>query len=227
MKNLQDTICNPLKISGDSKNILFTGCLHIGHLCNSWNVPLWRARGFDSVREHDAAIIKRWNARANDETIAFFLGDTMFGSGGAERFHIILDSLNFKELYLLPGNHTAGLRQVCDQVAGNSFPIGKKRVTLVTNYLEAFINGTPVVMSHYPILSWNGMARGSVHLFAHVHNNLDKSELGRLYLEKCRAVEVSYDAHPDFLSLQDIFDLVKDKESYAPDHYDSSTQNPF
>lgn len=103
----------------------------------------------------------------------------------------------------------------------------KRTVTLVTNYLEAFINGTPVVMSHYPILSWNGMARGSVHLFAHVHNNLDKSELGRLYLEKCRAVEVSYDAHPDFLSLQDIFDLVKDKESYAPDHHDSSTQNPF
>lgn len=225
---LKDLLHKPLKIKGLDENILVWGCTHFGHLCEKWDIPIWKRRGFDSVEEHDYKLIDRWNEKANENTQGFLLGDVIFGYNAEERLKSILKRLTFKDLFVMSGNHVAGYHQLLNSIENNElFLDGGKRVVFVPNYLEAFINGVPVVMSHYPILSWNGAARGSIHLFSHVHGSLSNSELGRLYLEKSKCLEVSVEVNPSPLSFADIRRATKNKEGFAPDHHTKDTQNPF
>lgn len=55
----------------------------------------------------------------------------------------------------------------------------KQLFTEICDYKEVQdnINGVncTVVLSHYPILMWNGQHRGWIHLYAHVHNSYDEA----------------------------------------------------
>ena len=32
-----------------------------------------------------------------------------------------------------------------------------------------------VILSHYPMVEWNGFFRGSIHLYGHIHNNIQNN----------------------------------------------------
>ena len=224
---MKDLFYKPLKIKGLDDEILFWGCTHWGHN-PQWENPIWKRRGFTSVEEHDYKLIDRWNELATDNTIAFILGDLIFGHQADERLISIFNRLKFKELYVMSGNHTAGFKQIFESCEHNiKYLDNGKAVIFTPNYLEAFINGLPVVMCHYPILSWNGQGKNSVHLFSHVHNSLGNSELGRMYLEKSNCLETSVEVRPYPLTFRDIRNLTKDKAVFTPDHHGPEIKNPF
>jgi calcineurin-like phosphoesterase family protein len=212
----------PVLETGKNHQILFWGCLHYRHN-PKWEIPLWKRRGFSSSEEHDAAIIDRWNSRASKETIGFLLGDNVFGYNAAESFRSLLNRLVFNRIYIMPGNHQAGWKQTFESLDENIyFAQHGGEVVLVPNYLEAYINGQAVVMSHYPILSWNGQAKGSWMLFSHVHGSLNKSEVGRLYLTNGLNKEVSVEASPYPSSFGDIKEWMSRKTLFSPDHHEKS-----
>lgn len=222
----------PIKVKTLDTNILVWGCPHFHHECKNWATPLWKTRGYNTLEEHDEGLIKNWNDKANSETVGFLLGDIMFGSSGERGFENTLRRLKFRTLYVLPGNHQAGWRQLfqktVSETKSNVWKDGDRDIIFVPNYLEAFINSQPVVMSHYPILSWNGQAKGSYMLFSHVHGNLEKSEVGRVYVNsKCRALEMSVEKWPSPASFKEIKEAIGKREPVSFDHHDSSTQNPF
>lgn len=128
----------------------------------------------------------------------------------------------------MPGNHYAGWRQIFEHCQENIYKINdNKKVIFVPNYLEAFVNGHPVVMSHYPILSWNGQGKGSFMLYAHVHGSLQKSELGRLYQKTTKSLEVSVDVNKYPLDFSEVRAALENKKIKQVDHHGSETQNPF
>lgn len=218
---------SPQKIKHEASDILFWGCMHIHH-DPKWAIPIWKQRGYNSSQEHDAGLISNWNKKASDSTIGFLLGDNMFGAGGAREFESVIGQLKFQTLYVMPGNHYAGWHQSFESVDQNILWIKTKQVIFCPNYLEMIINGQSVVSSHYPVLSFNGQARGSFMLFSHVHGNLEKSDVGRAYLNsKCRAYEVSVEKNPSPPSFKEISEILKKREPVSFDHHDSSTQNPF
>lgn len=224
---MKELFYKPIKVRGNPDNILFWGCPHIHH-DPKWENPLWEMRGFESVEEHDETLIDHWNFRANDSTIGFILGDIMFGKGGQRAFEDILDKLNFSELYICSGNHTAGFRQSFESIEGNILYLGNKKVIFCPNYFEAFINGQSVVMSHYPILSFNGMGGGSWALFSHVHGTLEKSEIGRLYKNSgLKCYEVSVEENPFPVTFAELQRFMVDKNGESVDHHGKNTQNPF
>ena len=53
--------------------IYFTSDLHFGHDRDF----IYKVRGFDSIAEHDEALISNWNSIINDDDIVFVLGDIM------------------------------------------------------------------------------------------------------------------------------------------------------
>lgn len=230
---MKDLFYKPIKVNSKDENILFWGCLHHGHNPEKWDVPLWKRRGFDSVEEHDYIEIKNWNSRANQETIGFLLGDTVFGKGAAERLEILFNRLVFKDLYVMPGNHFSGWKQHFENCEYNTRLFGDedgyphKKVIFIPNYLEAFINGQAVVMSHYPILSFNGQGGGAWMLHAHTHGSLQNSEIGKLYYKNTKALEVSVEVNPFPLSFKEIRKELQNKEVKSPDHHGKETQNPF
>lgn len=218
----------PLKVDAKEKEILFWSDTHFNHACLHWEVPLWKARGFDSVEEHNEGLIDRWNQVCSKDSIVFHLGDFIFGKESIQNFsNIVQNRLNFKALYSLPGNHYSGWKQIFESLNGNVWKINEnKTVFFVPNYLEIYANGVPMVLSHYPLASFNGQAKGAIHLHGHCHSNLAKSELGPL-IYKTKTLDVGVENCPFPVD----FGYLKERFIHQPtltyDHHDSKVLNPF
>lgn len=216
---MKDLFYSPVKINAKNHEVLFWGCMHYGH-DPKWDIPIWKRRGFDSSAEHDEALINNWNTKATDKTVGFLLGDTMFGYGGEQKFKTLLNRLNFSQLFLMSGNHTAGWSQTFKEAEASTLNIDNKEIIFVPNYLEAIVNGQAIVLCHYPILSWNGAGKGSWMLFSHVHGSLVNSELGRLYLNKGgKTLEVSVEASVYPFTYGEVGSLMRKKDDFKTDHH--------
>lgn len=152
-------------------NTWFTSDTHFGHArileyCSD-------SRPFASVQDMDATIIENWNSQVGEDDVVYHLGDFAFMP--AERVVRLMSRLNGR-IHLVLGNH--------DQVMRD--PEIQRKLAWSGDYLEASIHGQRVVMFHYPIHEWNGMHRGSYHLFGHVH--------GRKPLHG-RSMDVGIDTH--------------------------------
>lgn len=205
MKNL---FLKTIKIQDKEENVFFWSDMHLGQKCTSWDNPLYSQRGFSSLEEHDSSLVKRWNEKISHESIVFNLGDMLFGHNGYQRILNYFEMLNFKEMYLLPGNHTAGTKQVFESIESNVLQINsEKKVIFCPNYLEVSINGYLCVLSHYAIASFNGQGKGTYMIHGHSHGNLYKSEIGKV-LYKARVIDVGVEhcAHPiSFKEIRCIF----------------------
>ncbi|MGN0835008.1 MAG: metallophosphoesterase family protein [Candidatus Spyradosoma sp.] len=131
-------------------------------------------RGFESAEAMNEYMIAKWNAkvRASDEVVV--LGD--FSYGTADETDAVLKRLKGR-LYLVEGNHDAP-------------SVKNPRFIWVLPYKELHDNGRKVVLSHYPIMCYNGQYRVSASgkpraymLYGHVHDSFDQ----RL-LEKFQAI---------------------------------------
>jgi len=217
----------PLKITNDENKILFWSDTHFGHKCEHWSDPLWKMRGFNSIEEHDYALIQRWNERSTDQTIFFHLGDFIFGFNSFTRIETILNQVCFEQLYIMPGNHCSGWKQHFESRPGNVWELKpRKKVYFIPNYIETYINEQPIVLSHFPIVSWNGQGKGSWMLHGHCHNNLSTSPIGPL-LYKTRILDIGIESSSFPLSFKEIKKTLDKKPILTYDHHNNSTLNPF
>ena len=127
-------------------------------------------RGFPSAEAMNDYMIRQWNnkVRRNDEVV--ILGD--FSVGNAELTNELLKHLNGK-LFLIRGNH--------DDFYLSKSSFRSDRFVWVKDYAEMNDNGRVVVLSHYPIMCYNGQYRKDPEgnprrymLYGHVHNTLDE-----------------------------------------------------
>jgi calcineurin-like phosphoesterase family protein len=226
---LSNYFWEPIKI--EHTDVWFWSDMHLGHKCEHWETPLWKNRGFNSVEEHDETLIERWNDNIGEESDIFHLGDIMFGSNGEERLEEVLNKLTFKTLYLFSGNHSAGYKQLLSKSSEENgvryLGFGNKKIYFVPNYLEIIVYGQPIVLSHYPLVSWNGQAKGSWMLHGHCHGNLWNSDIGKtLYIHcKIRDVGVEEVCYP--ISFENVRMRFKEKKNKTFDHHTKDTLNPF
>lgn len=218
----------PLKLTQADDDVCFWSDTHFGHKCLSWSEPLWQVRGFSSVEEHDSSLIKRWNSKSTTTSTFFHLGDFIFGFDTMERFEKLLWVLNFKTLYIMPGNHCSGWKQNFEKHPRTVWHLTEnKKVVFVPNYLETIVNDQPLVLSHYPLASFNGQAKGSWMLHGHCHGNLQKSSLGPLlYKTKTKDICIENSPFPQtFMELKKHFSSYSENITY--DHHNSNIPNPF
>ena len=174
---------NPLKFKGEERNFFFVSDLHWNHNPN-WDIPIWKTRGFNSFEEYNSGLINNWNRVCSEESVVFHLGDLLFNDGKGEKFYQLLDRLQYKELFLLVGNHFSGQKQAYFTSLAKVFPglaqeghcvfplrteINGRYVTFLPQYAEVIINRDVLVLCHYRINSWNQMAENSIHLHGHQH----------------------------------------------------------
>jgi calcineurin-like phosphoesterase family protein len=217
----------PIKIKHPDEDVFIWSDFHYDH-DPKWSNPLWKLRGFNSVREHNSELIRRWNEKIKPTSVVFLLGDTCFGKDSERNIRHLFDVLNFHYLYLCPGNHTSGYKQLIEGCDQNILQIGEKTVIFCPNYIEALVNGKSTVLSHFPILSWNGQGGGSYHFFGHVHSKLHLSEVGKKYLDSnARCLEVTIEKFPSPPSFLELKGVLSGREKVSFDGHDSNTQNPF
>lgn len=138
-------------------------------------------RGFADVEVMNNYMIEKWNnkVRTNDEVV--ILGD--FSWGKAEPTNEILKQLN-GTLYLIKGNHDHYL---------NNAKFDASRFVWVKDYAEIHDRKRKVILSHYPIMCYNGQYRLdkkgkalTYMLYGHVHDTTDQRLL-EMFQEKTRS----------------------------------------
>ncbi len=116
----------------------------------------------DTVEEMNENLISAFNSKVTNNDIVYHLGDIAFAN--IQNTISILKRLNGK-IILVPGNH--------DHKLVKSPDISKYfHQILPASYHEIRVDKQFMILSHYPILSWNGMEHGAIHLHGHTHNSL-------------------------------------------------------
>jgi calcineurin-like phosphoesterase family protein len=131
--------------------IYFTSDTHFGH---GGTLGLYR-RPFASVAAMDAALVARWNETVGPADEIWHLGDFAIRQTPARMVELLGALHGRKHL-----------------VAGNNDPPETRALKLwasVVDYAELVLDGTLLVLCHYPFRAWNGMAKGAVNLHGHSH----------------------------------------------------------
>lgn len=119
--------------------------------------------------EHDEILIKNWNSVVNNNDTTFILGD--IGRCGTNKDNeylcSVMSRLKSKKI-LVVGNH--------DEKDLQDYRV-KQLFESVVDYFELMDNhngiNQKIVLSHYPIFSWNGCYKDTVLLYGHTHGNFD------------------------------------------------------
>ena len=131
------------------------------HFCHNREF-IWGARGFKSIEEHDAEIIKRWNEVVTAEDDVYILGDLMLGDN-AHGIHC-LSQLNGK-LHILTGNHCTSARQKLYHTLENMVEFCGYATTIKYKKKQLYL-------SHYPTITSNMEAnphQAVFNLYGHTH----------------------------------------------------------
>jgi calcineurin-like phosphoesterase family protein len=152
-----------------------TSDLHFGHKNIMTFCPVTRARYKGDVDYMNEMMVQEWNEMVAPEDLTYILGDVAFC--GAQKATEFMQRLNGRKI-LIEGNHDVKL--VKHQPFRDCFEE-------ITQYKKIVVDGTNVIMFHYPIAEWDQMHRGAVHFHGHLHG--EKSGL-----EQYRAVDVGMDA---------------------------------
>lgn len=154
----------------EGQNIFFISDLHVGHA----NVIRFDGRPFKDTDEMHAEMIKRWNSVVGDDDIVYFLGDLSFAGSSLTKWFAY--SLKGK-IWAIAGNHDkiSQLKSLgrFEDVHEYGTEIGvKDEDSLASRGSQGY---QKIVMSHYPILSWNKSHYGAWHLHGHCHGGLVKT----------------------------------------------------
>jgi calcineurin-like phosphoesterase family protein len=155
----------------EKQNIFFISDLHVGHK----NVLKFDKRPFVDTDEMHTEMIKRWNSVVADDDIVYYLGDLAFARDELTKWFIY--SLKGKIHFIL-GNHD----KMKDIVKLGRWESVHEYGTEINVKDDDSIgsrgsNGYQrIIMSHYPIFSWNKAHYGSWHLHGHCHGSLMVSQ---------------------------------------------------
>lgn len=159
-----------IKESFNKDIIYFTSDTHFFHK----NIIDYCDRPFESTKEMNETLIKKWNEKVDEDDIVFHLGDFSLNASPGK-----LQELQWRlngKIYLIAGNHEKDILKKDST---------RKRFEDIYDLLEVYVEDERsshkfqhLVMCHYPMIVWNKSHRGSYQLFGHCHGGLsNKGEI--------------------------------------------------
>jgi calcineurin-like phosphoesterase family protein len=149
----------------------FISDLHLGH----HNVIKYDGRPYMDVDEMHVDFIKRWNEVVDDDDIVYHLGDLAMRVNETTKW--IVYQLKGK-IHHIMGNHDTNKDMVKLGRFEHVHEYGTEIMVKDDTITEKRSDGHQhIIMSHYPILSWNRSHYGSWMLHGHCHGNLMKGNL--------------------------------------------------
>ena len=154
------------------QKLWFTSDTHYNHanICSAttqWKDPV-TCREFKTLEYMNATLVNNINEFVGQDDTLFHLGDWSFG--GFEQIELFRNQIVCKNIHIITGNHDHHIendREGCQSLFSS-----------VNKYLNLNVKwnvGTPFMgeqrfaLMHFPIASWDNMARGAIHLHGHVH----------------------------------------------------------
>jgi len=154
-----------IEIIKESEEIMnyYIADTHFGHE----NVIKFDNRPFTDVKEMNQALIDNWNEVVGKNDVVYVLGDFVWKATDNQWEEIF--KLNGRKR-LIKGNH--------DKTHNQYY---KRFFESIKNYEEVKDGDHTVILSHYPLLAYNGSYKGrNVHLYGHVHTTIENDLIERL-----------------------------------------------
>jgi len=199
-----------------TQQLFFTSDTHYMHqnICRGttrWSNADGFTRNFDTLDQMNDRIVNGINSAVGQDDILFHLGDWSFG--GFERIEEFRNRINCRNIHIVLGNHDHHIERDREGI--------RRLFTSVNQYLELEVKGKDweqnYVLMHYPIISWNKMNDGVIHLHGHVHLFADRR------IGKGKTMDVGVDGNGlNPLHTSDIKRLMKDqpiKSGFEFDHH--------
>ena len=179
-----------LKIPNDRK-VWVTSDTHYSHtnICRgitNWRlpngeVPEKQTRPFETLDKMNASIVNNINEVVGQDDVLIHFGDWSFV--GFENIEELRNRITCKEIHLIYGNH--------DHHIVNNRENCQSLFTSTQWFLQLNHMGETMECMHFPILSWNGLAKGRIHLHGHSHLPNERKIL-------FRRMDVGMDGHLEF-----------------------------
>lgn len=175
----------------DNKKLWITSDTHYGHtnICRgvtNWRtsdgqVPIANTRAFLTLEEMNDTIVNNINSVVGKDDVLIHLGD--FSFGGFENIENFRSRINCNEIHLVFGNHDHHIEKNKNDI--------QKLFTSCQWFLQFTYFKKDIECLHFPIVSWNGLNKGRIHVHGHTHLPNDKKVFGR-------RIDVGMDGHPEF-----------------------------
>lgn len=160
-----------MKTNKSLKNIWVTSDTHFFHKNICQGVSKWDGgtRPFQTLEEMNQTLLENINAVVGEDDTLIHLGDVAFAS--PKKIMQVREAIVCKNMYLVYGNHDRDLKYNKDGVRDECFFGASEILELRSDEMREL--GVPrVIMFHFPMISWENMGHGSVHLHGHCHGSL-------------------------------------------------------
>lgn len=188
----------------------FMSDLHYNHE----NVIKFNRRPFENVKEMNWHIEQELITKVGPGDILFDMGD-LFWKTDETTMKNVISLASPKEWYKILGNHD-NYNVYRKSYIGTLF-------TLLSDILEINVDhegrNYRLTLCHYPMISWNGKARGTLMIHGHCHGNIDNINTESTDLR----VDVGFDGAlakktgSFLISFEDILEYMKEKASGSLD----------
>lgn len=210
-----------------TKNVWFSSDPHFHHKnivrgITSWGEDLnkgihsvQRTRDFDTLEEHDEALVSTWNSVIKENDELWCLGDWSFG--GHEQIKVFRNQLKCKNIHLIFGNHDQHIEPIDSPYRKlfSSVQYVKQFYLKIDSEISGKYGKLGFFLSHYSHQVWNKSHHGNIHLFGHSHGTLQG--IGR-------SMDVGVDTHNLYpYNLDEIIYLMKDIPIGIVDHHNQNT----
>lgn len=182
----------------------FMSDLHYNHE----NVIKFNRRPFENVKEMNWHIEQELITKVGPGDILFDMGD-LFWKTDETTMKNVISLASPKEWYKILGNHD-NYNVYRKSYIGTLF-------TLLSDILEINVDhegrNYKLTLCHYPMISWNGKARGTLMIHGHCHGNIDNINTESTDLR----VDVGFDGAlakktgSFLISFEDILEYMKEK----------------
>lgn len=178
--------------------IYFTSDLHFGHKKILEFSPAFRA--YSDVDEMNANLIKIWNDTVSSDDVVYNLGDfSMFSN--INRIINIAKELNGHHILIL-GNHDFVIKKNKERLLKEFKKDGHPLFDEIVDYKKIELAENKIILSHYPMNSWDAQQYGSIMLHGHLHDYISNV--------KGKIVNVGYDLHGKLLSIDEVLEYTNE-----------------
>ena len=174
----------------EGSEVFFTSDLHFRH----GNIIKYCKRPFETVQDQTEKLIENWNKTVPDTATVFILGDFAFAT--KNQWRGFLNRMTGKK-YLILGNHDRH-EDIPTEMFEDVVDLAKVSIKIKDHEWKTFI------LSHRPILCWEGSNDGSIMLYGHVHT--------------CTNPEVDENIDSELVKLmpKNSWDVGVDNNNYTP-----------
>jgi calcineurin-like phosphoesterase family protein len=154
------------------QKLWYTSDTHYAHanICSAttkWIDPV-TCREFKSLEQMNTTLVNSINSIVAQDDILFHLGDWSFG--GLEKIEEFRNRIVCQNIHIITGNHDHHIENNRDGCQSLFASVNKYlNLEIKWNVGKHNQSKCSFALMHFPIASWDNMAKGTIHLHGHVH----------------------------------------------------------